>query len=136
MHLAGAISLRTTSKEIDMSDTTETIRDAERIYRAWDDALGRKDLDAALSLYAPDVVLRQFVDKLFKTQPALRQRYRTGFFTDGKRLMWEYPRATEAGQQMDLVEVMDIADGLIQQHRVYWGWFGLKVLEDGGHRSP
>jgi ketosteroid isomerase-like protein len=158
MHLAGAISLRTTSKEIDMSDTTETIRDAERIYRAWDDALGRKDLDAALSLYAPDVVLesplvrhllgredgivrgrddlRQFVDKVFKTQPALRQRYRTGFFTDGKRLMWEYPRATEAGQQMDLVEVMDIADGLIQQHRVYWGWFGLKVLEDGGHRSP
>jgi hypothetical protein len=31
---------------------------------------------------------------------------------------------------------MDIADGLIQQHRVYWGWLGLKVLEDDGHRSP
>ncbi len=29
----------------------------ERIYHAWDDALGRKDADAALALYAPDAIL-------------------------------------------------------------------------------
>jgi hypothetical protein len=35
---------------------------------------------------------------------------------------------------MDLVEVMDVADGLIQRHRVYWGWLGVKVLEDDRYR--
>jgi hypothetical protein len=29
---------------------------------------------------------------------------------------------------------MDIADGLIQRHCVYWGWLGVKVLEEDGHR--
>jgi steroid Delta-isomerase len=43
-------------------------------------------------------------------------------------LTWEYPRATPEGDQVDLVEVMDVADGLIAQHRVYWGWFGFKTL--------
>lgn len=28
--------------------------DAERIYRLWDEALGNKDLEAALALYAAD----------------------------------------------------------------------------------
>jgi len=35
----------------------EAIRAAERIYHEWDEALGRKDIDAALKLYAPDAVL-------------------------------------------------------------------------------
>ena len=35
----------------------EAIRAAEHIYREWDEALGRKDIDAALKLYAPDAVL-------------------------------------------------------------------------------
>jgi hypothetical protein len=134
----------------------EAIRDAERIYHAWDEALGRKDVDGALGLYAPDIILesplvrhllgredgivrgrdelRGFVEKVFLTQPPLRQRYRKGFFTDGKTLMWEYPRATVSGQQMDLVEVMEISDGMIQHHRIYWGWLGLRILDEGGHR--
>jgi SnoaL-like domain len=134
----------------------ELIRDAERIYREWDEALGRKDLDAAMKLYAPDTVLesplirhllggaegivrgrdnlRDFVKLVFESAPALRRRHHKGFFTDGKRLMWEYPRAAPDGPQMDLVEVMDIVDGLIQRHCVYWGWLGVKVLEEGGHR--
>ena len=48
--------------------------------------------------------------------------------------MWEYPRVTEDGQQMDLVEVMEIEDGLIKRHCVYWGWRALKVLEDNAYR--
>lgn len=136
--------------------STEAIRAAERIYRAWDEALGRKDLDAAMGLYAQDATLesplvrhllgveegvvrgrdnlRGFVAKVFSRTPPLRQRHRTGFFTDGKKLIWEYPRITEDGQQMDLVEAMDIAKGLIQRHCVYWGWLAVKVLEEDRYR--
>jgi hypothetical protein len=47
--------------------------------------------------------------------------------------MWEYPRATPDGEQMDFVEVMELKRGLIQHHRVYWGWFGLSILKKGQH---
>lgn len=129
---------------------------AERIYHAWDEALGRKDLDGALSLYAEDATLesplirhllgtdagliqgrkqlRGFVAKVFERTPPLRQRQRSGFFTDGTTLMWEYPRIGPTGEQMDLVEVMELKDGLIQHHRVYWGWLGAKVLQEDRYR--
>lgn len=123
----------------------------EKIYTAWDEALGRKDFDAALALYAPDATiespliphllgtdvgicrgheeLRHFIALVFQRTPAERQRFRAGYFTDGRKLMWEYPRATPDGEQMDFVEVMEIENGLIQRHRVYWGWFGLRLLK-------
>jgi hypothetical protein len=31
---------------------------------------------------------------------------------------------------MDIVEVIEIRDGLIQLHRVYWGWYSLKLYEE------
>jgi hypothetical protein len=39
--------------------------------------------------------------------------HRTGrWLTDGERLLiWEYPRAAPDGDQVDLIEVMEIADG-------------------------
>ena len=58
----------------------------------------------------------------------------TAFFADGKTLIWEYPRVTPGGEQMDLVEVTDVKDGRIQHHRVYWGWCSIKVLEDDAYR--
>src|SRR5262249_24576579 len=97
---------------------TETLTkpDAERLYSDWDAALGRKDVDAAMALYARDWVLesplachllgaergmvdgrdklREFVRFVFERPPPARQRYREGFFTDGRKLIWEYPRAT------------------------------------------
>ncbi len=30
---------------------------------------------------------------------------------------------------MDVVEVMEIRDGLIQHHRVYWGWYSVRLYE-------
>jgi hypothetical protein len=30
---------------------------------------------------------------------------------------------------LDVAEVMEIEDGLIFRHRVYWGWYGLRLLE-------
>ena len=128
-------------------DTTE--QNFERVYRRWDEALGNKDLEAALSLYADDAsiesplvrhllgssegivqgkdALRAFVTKVFQTNPPQRKRFKQGFFSDGRVLTWEYPRHSPIGDQMDLVEVMEIEDGLIKRHRVYWGWYALKV---------
>jgi len=34
---------------------------------------------------------------------------------------------------MDFTEVMQFRDGLIQRHRVYWGWFGVRTLTSGSH---
>jgi predicted SnoaL-like aldol condensation-catalyzing enzyme len=126
-----------------------TQQDIERVYRRWDEALGNKDLEASLSLYADDATiesplvrhllgtnegivrgkdaLRAFITKVFQTNPPQRKRFKQGVFTDGRVLTWEYPRATPDGDQMDLVEVMEIEDGLIRRHRVYWGWYALKV---------
>ena len=125
----------------------------ESIYRAWDDALGKKDLEAALSLYDHDASiesplvqhllqrregfvqgkdnLRKFIARVFETNPPQRKRYKQGFFTDGRVLTSEYPRASPEGEQMDLVEIMEIENGLIERHRVYWGWYALDVLQDG-----
>ncbi len=36
-----------------------------------------------------------------------RTRYREGFFTDGRKLIWEYPRHAPGGDQMDFVESME-----------------------------
>jgi ketosteroid isomerase-like protein len=133
-------------------DSTSDHPDIERIYHLWDEALGRKDLEAALALYADDASiesplvqhlmktsqgivqgkdqLRQFVTLVFQTQPPQRKRFRTGFFTDGRVVTWEYPRAAPDGNQMELVEVMEIAGLLIHRHRVYWGWYALNVLKE------
>jgi ketosteroid isomerase-like protein len=132
-------------------------QDAERIYRLWDDALGKKDLEASLSLYADDASiesplvqhlmkttegivqgrdnLRKFIALVFATNPPQRKRFRTGFFTDGRVVTWEYPRAAPDGDQMELVEVMEIRDGLIWRHRVYWGWYALNVLKESLPRN-
>ena len=139
-----------------MSTVSEqAVRSAEHIYHEWDKALGAKDVEAAIALYAQDCALesplvrhllgsedgivvgreklREFVRLVFEHQPAARQRYRKGFFTDGHTLIWEYPRTRPDGEQMDFVEVMEVHDGLIRRHRVYWGWYGLKLLQEGGH---
>jgi SnoaL-like protein len=140
------------------SPTADTaIAAAERIHHEWDEALGAKDVNAALRLYAEDATLesplvchlleqdggivtgrenlRSFIELVFQRTPPLRQRYRRHHFTDGKMLTWEYPRATPGGEQMDLVEVMEIHDGLIQHHRVYWGWRALQVLQRDEYRK-
>jgi ketosteroid isomerase-like protein len=131
--------------------------DIERIYVEWDKALSRNDAEAILALYAPDAVLesplvchllnrdegicrghaelRKLFEILAARKPKVRQFHRTGYFTDGRTILWEYPRATPGGEQMDFVEVMEIQDGLIQKHRVYWGWFGFNVLKKDQYRQ-
>jgi hypothetical protein len=65
---------------------------------------------------------------VFPHQPPQRRRFRGPLFTDGSRVTWEYPRRGPDGDQMDIVEVMEVRDGLIAAHRVYWGWLGVGML--------
>jgi SnoaL-like protein len=151
----GDESMDRQNQQLNRQNQTDLIAAAERVYKAWDEALGAKDLDAALALYDTDAViesplvvqllgiergicqghdqLRRFIGLVFRRLPAERKRYRTGFFTDGATLMWEYPRAAPAGEQMDFVEVMELNNGLIHRHRVYWGWYGLSILTRNQH---
>src|SRR5262249_34848213 len=47
-------------------------QDIERIYRAWDEALGKKDLEAALSLYAEDASIESpLVQHLLKQRDGI-----------------------------------------------------------------
>ena len=125
----------------------------ERIYHDWDKALSENDAEGLLKLYAKDAVIespliphvlgkeegvcrgheqmRPFFQVVANRKPAIRQYYRTGYLTDGKKkMMFEYPRAAPKGEQMDFVEVMELNDdGLIQYRRVYWGWRGFAVLQ-------
>ncbi|KGB93222.1 nuclear transport factor 2 family protein [Burkholderia cepacia] len=127
--------------------------DAHRIHQNWHAAVVARDLDALMSLYADDAILETPLivvalpghgSGMLRGKPAigeffaaglrdpgnrLGRWYRTGvFFSNGRQLTWEYPRATPDGDQVDLVEVMDLRDGLIAHHRVYWGWVGFNVL--------
>lgn len=130
--------------------------DFERVYKEWDKALSSNDPAALLALYAPDATLEsplvphlmgtgsgictgreellRFFEILAKRKPVVRRYHRTGFLTDGNKMMWEYPREAPEGEQMDFVEVMELRDGLIQHHRVYWGWFGVRVLQTDSYR--
>lgn len=125
--------------------------DQRRIWEAWHQASLDRNQEALLSLYAEDAVLeaplipkvlnqvsgivrgrdsiRAFLDQARQIGASSngqlvpmhwwRENY---FFSAGDTLIWEYPRITPDGDQMDIVEVMKIENGLIAHHKVYWGW--------------
>ena len=128
----------------------------ERIYAQWDEALGAQDTESAMALYHPDATLESplvchllgtsegvvrgrealadFVgNHVFPHHPPQRRRFRGPLLTDGNRVTWEYPRVSPDGDQMDIVEVMEVRDGLIAAHRVYWGWLGVGMLQRDEH---
>jgi hypothetical protein len=130
------------------------LADCEFIFREWDTRAKALDSEGLLQLYATDAILesplipailddkrdgilrghqelRRFFKEGGKRRPnALIRWHRTGqWLTDGHRfLVWEYPREAPDGDQVDLVEVMEIENGLIQYHRVYWGWKGCALI--------
>jgi steroid delta-isomerase len=136
-----------------MEHAMNTDAEIRNIYERWHETVRGRDLDGLMALYAEDAVLetplivatlrdradgrlqgnaaiRSFFQAGLRTlQTDLGRWYRTGtFYANGRQLVWEYPRETPAGDQVDLVEVMDIERGLIAHHRVYWGWVGFKLL--------
>ncbi|MBK3398203.1 MULTISPECIES: nuclear transport factor 2 family protein [Methylobacterium] len=123
------------------------------IHAQWHDTVVRRDIEGLMALYADDAVfesplvwaalpeggtgilkgkiaIRDFFDRGFRSpQNGLGRWYRTGvIFSDGQQLAWEYPRQTPDGDQIDLMEMIDVSGGLIAHHRVYWGWVGVRTL--------
>src|SRR5450631_769873 len=136
------------------------LADCERIHREWDAHAKSLDTNGLIALYAQDAILetplvpaifegrsgilrghaeiRPFFEEGARRRPnQLVRWYRTGnWLSDGRRvLMWEYPRAAPDGSQIELVEVMEIEHGLIQHHRIYWGWFGVNQLTHSAARK-
>ena len=134
-----------------MTQTDEA--DCVRIYEQWHEYTRARQAEKLIDLYADDAIvetplvsaildhktegvlrgraeIKQFFDEGLRRRPDdLLRWYRTGlFFTNGKVLTWEYPRATPHGDQIDLVEIMDVEAGRIKHHRIYWGWFGFQHL--------
>jgi ketosteroid isomerase-like protein len=129
----------------------------EAIYQAWAKAFADKDLEGVLALYTSDATLESpLVNNLLKTErgvvegrenlrkffriiidstPALKNRHRASFFSDGKTMIWEYPRVTPTGEQPDMAEVMELKDGRIHRHRIYWGWQGTQTLQKDQYRT-
>jgi len=125
-----------------------------RIHRQWHECAKTRDIQGLLALYAEDAVLESpLVPAIFDARASgalcghdeLRDFFTAGarsrpidlvrwhrtdkWLTDGERLLvWEYPRETPDGDQVEIVEVMEIEDGLIQRHRIYWGWLGTGLL--------
>jgi len=136
------------------------IADCERIHRDWDADARSLNTEGLIALYAQDAVLetplvpaifegrsgilrghreiRPFFEEGARRRPnELVRWYRNGnWLTDGKRvLMWEYPRQAPDGDQIELLEVMEIELGLIRHHRIYWGWFGVNQLTQNAVRK-
>ena len=132
------------------------MNDFERIYRDWHEHAKNRDTEKLIALYADDAVLESplvpaimnrdsgilrgkseilaFLEEGARRRPneVVRWYREDGrFFTGGDTLIWEYPHQTPDGGQVDILELMQLSDGLIARHRIYWGWFGTQMLIAG-----
>jgi hypothetical protein len=123
------------------------------IHREWHRAASTRDTPALIALYADDAILEsplvpvimdgkrdgvlrgkqeiaRFLEAGGRSRPIDLVRWHRSdtFFSDGATLIWEYPRVTPEGDQVEIVEVMEIANRLIRYHRIYWGWKGCLLI--------
>ena len=122
------------------------------MFTEWDRRTRAGDIDGLLELYTEDArfesplvarildqtsgvlrghdQLREFFERGTHGRPEELVRFwRTGrYLFNGRTLSWEYPRATPDGDQLDLVEAMDLAGPLITHHRTYWGGASTPLL--------
>ncbi len=132
---------------------TTTRAHAQYVHDEWDRRTRAHDIDGLLDLYLPDAMLesplvprvmdttsgvltghrqlREFFERGTRGRPNdLVRFHRSGqFLFEVDRLVWEYPRYTPEGDQVDITEVMDLAGPKIRHHRIYWGWFGAPLLQ-------
>lgn len=126
--------------------------DTQHIYEAWHTAAKNRDTAALIALYHDDAEfesplvpvimarasgvlhgraeIEAFLAEGTRRRPnELVRWYRDGrYLASDNLLVWEYPRQTPDGEQIDILELMELADGKIRQHRIYWGWFGTQML--------
>ena len=128
------------------------MNDHETIYNLWHKYASTKNVTDLIELYSPNAMfesplvpvllnraggilqgkdeIHTFLIEGTKRRPNdLVRWYRTGtYFSKGNTLIWEYPRNTPDGNQLDILELMEIEDKLIVNHRIYWGWLGTQLL--------
>jgi steroid delta-isomerase len=130
-----------------------TRADAQFVHDEWDGRTRAHNIDGLLELYLPDATLESPLVPRIMDQPSgvlhghdelrpffvrgtegrpneLVRWYRTGeFMFDGRTLIWEYPRQAPEWEQVDLIEVMELTGPRIAHHRIYWGWYGMPLLQ-------
>ena len=133
----------------------------KQVYERWHEMIVSRNLDGLMELYAEDCVLESsavlvleknstgvlkgrdlvrnhfaaFFDEMMAKDAAVELYRPSTYFSDDSSLVWEYPSKSPKGNQLDVVESMDLKDGLIAYHRVYWGWIGFKALQAVANRS-
>lgn len=141
------------------SKSTTSEQQAARIYELWDKYLRESDMEGLASIYADDAtvqsplvpaffgpdkgVARGRAEVLLFLKESVKRRpndkvhwYRDGYLWNGKTLIWEYPAETPYGyHQVDLAECLDLEDGLIKRHRIYWGWFAVEMMKESTVRK-
>ncbi len=128
------------------------MNDHESIYNLWHEYASTKNVDGLIGLYSSvalfesplvpiilntstgllkgrDEIYKFLIEGTKRRPNELVRWYRTGnYFSKGNTLVWEYPRNTPAGEQIDILELMEIENQQITNHRIYWGWFGTQLL--------
>ncbi|MDO4637650.1 MAG: nuclear transport factor 2 family protein [Lautropia sp.] len=133
--------------------------DFQRIYHQWHEYARDRDTERLIALYAEDAVFESplvpvlmgtangvlrgrrqilaFLEEGTRRRPnELVRWYRSGqYLVSGDTLVWEYPRQTPDRDQVDILELMQVSDGQIRCHRIYWGWFGTQMLLENARRQ-
>jgi hypothetical protein len=131
---------------------SSTADQASFIYDEWHRRARTRDTDGLVSLYRQNATLEsplvprilhqptglltgreaieRFLSEGAARRPSALVRWHRDarYLWDGKTLVWEYPRVTPSGDQIDIAEVMDLDGDRIAAHRIYWGWFGTETL--------
>jgi hypothetical protein len=128
-------------------------QDHAYIHQEWHRAASTREIPALIALYADDAILEsplvpvilgdksdgilhgkaeigRFLEAGARSRPIDLVRWHRSdiYFSAGAALIWEYPRVTPDGDQVEIVEVMEVADRLIRHHRIYWGWKGCMLI--------
>ncbi|MFY9578189.1 MAG: nuclear transport factor 2 family protein [Gaiellaceae bacterium] len=124
-------------------DSPEALRETIERYN---DAWNRHDVDAIVSMHAPDFVfhnwtanervegdaVREHLERIFRNTPTLRFTGRQLYARDGLVVSEWTARAERDGQQLewDGVDVFPFEDGLIKRKDVYSSSHAARVLGD------
>jgi hypothetical protein len=132
---------------------------AQFVFDEWDRRARKLDVAGLVDLYTDDAILEsplvprildrsggilrgkaelaRFFTEGGRRRPNefVRWHRRRTYLWDGLTLSWEYLRATPEGDQVDICEVMELVDGRIAAHRIYWGWFGTEMLINNAVRQ-
>src|SRR5262245_29538746 len=122
--------------------------EAAELYRAWQDGLCAGNLGRLVSLYAENAVIensvvcglvgsstgearghaqiRDCLDVILRCGPHVAGEPKVQQW-NGTTLFCVVERLSSHGSR-EIAEAMDIRDGKIHRHRIYWGWLGVRAL--------